>query len=104
MKLYRKTSAEAEPEFVKEVTLKESNGWSVTETGLQKYKGGIEYIYFWEEISVADYESKSEKDPADDTVTTLTNTHTPEVVLSLIHISYHSDVAVKYNRRSRCAK
>ena len=84
VKLYRKTSAEAEPEFVKEVTLKESNGWSVTETGLQKYKGGIEYIYFWEEISVADYESKSEKDPADDTVTTLTNTHTPEVVRVVI--------------------
>ena len=80
VKLYRKTSAEAEPEFVKEVTLKESNGWSVTETGLQKYKDGIEYIYFWEEVSVADYESKSEKDPADDTITILTNTHTPEVV------------------------
>ena len=84
VKLYRKTSAEAEPEFVKEVTLKESNGWSVTETGLQKYKDGIEYIYFWEEVSVADYESKSEKDPADDTVTILTNTHTPEVVRVVI--------------------
>ena len=84
VKLYRKTSAEAEPEFVKEVTLKERNGWSVTEIGLQKYKGGIEYIYFWEEISVADYESKSEKDPADDTVTILTNTHTPEVVRVVI--------------------
>ncbi len=89
VKLYRKTSAEAEPEFVKEVTLKKSNGWSVTETGLQKYKGGTEYIYFWEEVSVADYESKSEKDPEDDTVTILTNTHTPEVVNATIRKTWN---------------
>ena len=65
----------------KTVTLSESNNWTATIDELDKYAAGKEISYTWDEGDIEKYTlSKTEKDPSDATITTLTNTHTPEKV------------------------
>ena len=63
----------------KSVTLSEENNWTDTLDELDKYAAGKEITYTWDEGDIENYTlSKTEKDG---TVTTLTNTHTPEMVV-----------------------
>ncbi|MBR4360647.1 MAG: Cna B-type domain-containing protein, partial [Clostridia bacterium] len=57
-------------------TLNAGNGWSVTVSDLPKYdEDGAEIVYTWSEDEVAGYTVAA---VTEGTVTTLTNTHTPE--------------------------
>ena len=62
-----------------EVTLNEGNGWSATVDKLPKFKDGVEIEYTWTEGTLPEgYKlTKTEKEG---TVTTLTNSHTPELI------------------------
>ena len=57
------------------VTLNDANQWTATVTGLPKYANGQEIAYTWTEAKVDGYASTQ---VTDGTVTTLTNSHTPE--------------------------
>ncbi len=57
------------------VTLSDSNQWTATITGLPKYANGQEIAYTWTEAKVDGYTSTQ---VTDGTITTLTNSHTPE--------------------------
>ena len=59
------------------VTLSEENEWKATITGLPKYEKGEEIEYTWTEASVDGYELTDTK--VEEYLTTLTNTHEPEV-------------------------
>ena len=59
------------------VTLNEDNDWTATITGLPKYEKGEEIEYTWTEASVDGYELTDTK--VEEYLTTLTNTHEPEV-------------------------
>ena len=59
------------------VTLNEENEWKATITGLPKYEKGVEIEYTWTEASVDGYELTNTE--TEGYVTTLTNTHEPEV-------------------------
>ena len=60
-------------------TLSEANAWTAAETGLYRYENkGQEIVYTWQENENADYTLTGSA--AEGTVTTLTNTHTPETV------------------------
>ena len=59
------------------VTLSEDNDWTATITGLPKYEKGEEIEYTWTEASVDGYELTDTK--VEEYLTTLTNTHEPEV-------------------------
>ena len=59
----------------KTVTLNDANQWTATVTGLPKYANGQEIAYTWTEAKVDGYASTQ---VTDGTVTTLTNSHTPE--------------------------
>ena len=59
-----------------EVTLSEANAWTAAVTNLPKYSEGQEIAYTWTKENIAEYELTGEV--KDGTVTTLTNTHTPE--------------------------
>ncbi|MBR5345237.1 MAG: Cna B-type domain-containing protein, partial [Clostridia bacterium] len=60
-----------------EVTLNEANGWTAKVEHLPKYADGKEITYTWTESGLPEgYELTGNS--ADGTVTTLTNTHTPE--------------------------
>ena len=63
-------------------TLSEANAWTAAETGLYRYENkGQEIVYTWQENENADYTlTGSETDSEQPTLTTLTNTHTPETV------------------------
>ena len=57
------------------VTLNDANQWTATVTGLPKYANGQEIAYTWTEAKVDGYTSTQ---VTDGTITTLTNSHTPE--------------------------
>ena len=57
------------------MTLSDSNQWTATITGLPKYANGQEIAYTWTEAKVDGYTSTQ---VTDGTITTLTNSHTPE--------------------------
>ncbi|MDO5346652.1 MAG: Cna B-type domain-containing protein, partial [Lachnospiraceae bacterium] len=59
------------------VVLNKENNWTVTVTGLDEYTGGVKNEYSWEEGKMPEGYSLSGTS-TDGTVTTLTNTHTPE--------------------------
>ena len=59
------------------VTLNEGNGWTATIEGLPKYAGGQEITYTWTEGTLPEGYTLSDSS-ADGTVTTLTNSYTPE--------------------------
>ncbi|MBP0989981.1 MAG: Cna B-type domain-containing protein [Oscillospiraceae bacterium] len=60
--------------------LNEDNDWTATIENLPKYKdGGIEIVYTWEEVDLPNTYTLT-GNVANDTVTTLTNTHEPEKI------------------------
>ena len=59
-----------------EVTLNEANKWTATVTDLPKYANGVEISYTWTEANVESYDLTAVS--KDGTVTTLTNSYTPE--------------------------
>ncbi len=60
------------------VTLNEANGWTATVKDLPKYANGQVITYIWDEGKVEGYTAAN---PAvNGTVTTLTNTHAPELI------------------------
>ncbi len=60
------------------VTLSEDNGWTATKTGLPKYANGTEIKYTWTEGTLPKgYSLTNTK--VEGTITTFTNSHTPEV-------------------------
>ena len=61
----------------KRLTLNEDNGWTVTVDKLPKYEKGKEIKYTWTEATVEGY--KLTDTSVKGTVTTLTNTHVPEL-------------------------
>ena len=76
-------------EDVKEVTLNDGNKWTATEYNLPKYANGQEITYTWAEADLSkEYELTdtkiekltSEKTEAEETLTTLTNSHKPETI------------------------
>ena len=60
-----------------EVTLSEENKWTATVTGLPKYADGKEIEYTWTEGTLPEGYKLTDTS-VDGTVTTLTNSHTPE--------------------------
>ncbi len=65
------------------LTLDESNNWSGSFTGLDKYTDGIENVYGIVEVKVEGYEATivTSEDSSEDTSTiNITNTHIPETV------------------------
>ena len=59
-----------------EVTLNEANAWTAAVTDLPKYDKGKAIVYTWSEEPIDGYELSG--NITEGTVTTLTNTHTPE--------------------------
>ena len=59
------------------VTLNDANNWRATVENLPKYKNGKEIEYTWKEDSMPDGYSVTNTSK-DGTITTVTNTHTPE--------------------------
>ena len=59
--------------------LNAENGWTLTITGLPKYDSGKEIRYTWEEKDIPDGYALSDS-IVEGTVTTLTNTYTPEII------------------------
>ncbi len=65
-----------------EVTLNEQNNWTAKVKNLPKYANGTEIAYTWTEENVDGYQlTGTEKN---DTITILTNTHTPETTEATI--------------------
>ncbi|MBR2546049.1 MAG: Cna B-type domain-containing protein [Erysipelotrichaceae bacterium] len=62
-----------------EVTLNEGNSWSATVDKLPKYNKGVEIEYTWTEGTLPEG-YKLTNTSKEGTVTTLTNSHTPEVI------------------------
>ena len=74
------------------VTLNEKNSWSATVDKLPKYENGKEIVYTWTEAKVNGYDLTKTEDKAEiinegrqGTVTTLTNSHSPETTRAAIH-------------------
>ena len=66
-----------------EVTLNETNDWTGTVTDLPKYANGSEIIYTWTEGKMPEGYTLTDTD-VEGTVTTLTNSYTPETVSAII--------------------
>ena len=60
---------------VKTVTLNDANNWKDSVADLDKYEGGNEIAYTWEEVSVPEYTTSTTEENG---VTTITNKHVPE--------------------------
>ena len=60
------------------VTLDETNGWTATIRDLPVYAGGVEIVYTWQEAELPEGYTLTGT-ATDGYITTLTNTHTPEV-------------------------
>ena len=61
------------------VTLNEANKWTATIKNLPKYAAGEEIAYTWTEASLPEGYKLTEHEP-NGTITTLTNSHTPETI------------------------
>ena len=74
----------------KSVTLNEENGWEAKLTGLQKYADHEEIEYTWVEEGLSEKYSLTNSETVE-TITTLTNSHTPEETEATVKVIWNLD-------------